>query len=343
MAEGKPRMRWSLQSCARRNLLANGQRTTCRPFFALVVLIGTFCARVSNAVDPASTQHQDDLLQPYEPITAGYTKDSDDVSYTDLTLSIKFPLLPPQWTKPDGLFLAFTGRFGFYWGTRDSSPVIGKSYNPKLIWRYIPNKEETKTSTLAQGSSEDFAGYFDFAYAHQSNGQTISTASQYEEAQHNAERPQFANEYISRGWDYLEVVWKRSYGSNSPLSSYLDLRYFLPKGLLQGRPEEYNTFEADPQGKPRKAVDGITGLLEYQTHWTPAVGKIGLPNNPSFWLKYQTGYRSPFKYSTVRAEAGAYVLQLPIVIWAQRGYMSDLANYFRKTTSYGIELRIGEF
>jgi hypothetical protein len=308
-----------------------------------VFLIGVLFARVSNAVDPASTKHEDDLLQPYEPVTAGYTKDSNDVPYMELTLSVKFPLLPPRWTKPDGLFLAFTGRFAFYWGTRDSSPVIGKSYNPKLIWRYVPSDKKIDTSTLAKGKSEEYAGYFDFAYAHQSNGQTISTASQYDEARRSAERPQFANEYISRGWDYLEVVWKRSYGSTNPLSSYLDLRYFLPRGLLQGRPEEFNTFEADPQGKPRKAVDGLTGLVEYQFHWPPDSSKVPLLSDPSFWLKYQTGYDSPFKYSTVRAEAGMYVIRLPIVIWAQRGYMSDLANYYRKTTSYGIELRIGEF
>lgn len=333
-----------------------------RPCMVVVLLVCGFCASVASAVDTGSTKHEDELLQPYEPITAGYTKDSNDVPYADLTLSIKLPILKPESIKPDGLFLAFTGRIGFYWGTRNSSPVIGKSYNPKLIWRYVPDKGDIKHPAMAQNNSHqaseresdpqtgkarkdgEYAQYFDFAYAHQSNGQTISSETQYEEAQLKAKRPEFANEYISRGWDYLEVVWKRSYGgANKPLSSYVDLRYFLPNGLLQGRPEEYNTFEADREGKPRKAVDGITGLLEYQSHLQPHLWGIPLPSDPSFWLKYETGYDSPFKYSTVRMETGATFGLVPIVVWAQRGYMSDLANYFRKTTSYGIELRVGAF
>jgi hypothetical protein len=112
---------------------------------------------------------------------------------------------------------------------------------------------------------------------------------------------------------------------------------------LQGHPEEYNTWEMNSEGKPRRAVDGLTGLVEYQTHWAPSLGGIPLPNDPSFWFKYQTGYDSPFEFSTVPAEAGAHVLELPVVVWAQRGYASDLAKHYRKTTSYGIELRFGEF
>jgi hypothetical protein len=160
----------------------------------------------AQAIDTRSTTNAHELLQPYEPITAGYTKDGDDVPYLDVTLSLKFPLLPPRWTLPNGLFLAFTGRFGFYWGSRDTSPVIGESYNPKLIWRWVPGSADTKPATLGNASSREYVGYFDFAYAHQSNGQSVSTAEQYAQAQLNSRRPEFANEYISRGWDYLEVI-----------------------------------------------------------------------------------------------------------------------------------------
>ncbi len=293
----------------------------------------------SHAVDTGTTSRKDSLIQPYEPVTAGYTKDSDDVPYVDVTLSLKFPLLPPRWTDPNGLFLAFTGRFGFYWGTRDSSPVIGKSYNPKLIWRFVSQPADTRRRAFG-GGADDYAGYLDLAYAHQSNGQTISSAEQYQAEEAKQRKPYFANEYISRGWDYLEAVWKRSYGQD--LSSYLDLRFFLHDGLLQGHPEEFNSWEPYSEGKPRRAVDGLTGMLEYEAHRSPRPFGI-LLQSPSLWLKYQTGYGRPFEFSTVRAEAGAIVLELPVVIWAQRGYMSDLANYYRKTTSYGIELRFGSF
>ena len=319
------------------------------------------CAAPVWAVDPALTSSDDRILQTYEPITAGYTKDSGDVPYMDATLSLKVRLLPPDLMEPlhSRLYFAFTTRFGFYLGTRESAPVIGKSYNPKLIWRWMPDTDVRQsaqgtsvwTGDAQGGGTQEHAQYLDFAYAHESNGQTLSSADGYAREQREQERPEFANDYISRGWDYLEVVWKRSWfkGASAdasgattvaPLATYLDLQYFLPRGLLQGRAEEYNSWEASADGKPRKAVDGITAIAEYQSHWR--WGRY-LPSNPSFWLKYKTGYDSPFKYSTVRGEAGVEIAGLPVVLWAQNGYMQSLANYYRRTTSFGLELRFGEF
>ena len=310
--------------------------------FATLCAVSTHAFAVDAAIKDAS------LLQPYEPITAGYTKDSVDVPYLDVTLSLKLRLLPEDFLKENQLFLAFTGRFGFYWGTRFSSPVIGKSFNPKLFWRYLPGKNDVdkqRPSTVGTPGSAEYTQYFDFAYAHQSNGQTISTAAQYEQAQASLERPRFANDYISRGWDYLELIWKRSYGpaDSYPFATYVDLRYFLNSGLLQGAPEEYHSFENDAQGKPRRAVDGVSGLLEYQWSWSFPAGKSPLLEGPSLWLKYQTGYDTPFHYSTERLEVGIRVAHLPLALWTQYGYMSDLANYYRKVTSFGVELRVGQF
>jgi hypothetical protein len=98
-----------------------------------VVATELFCSLlwapgVTHAVDEAPEYPDSVHVQPYEPITFGYTKDSDDVGYVDFTLSLKYRFVPVRWTGPnDYLFLAFTGRFGFYIGTRPSSPVIGKS------------------------------------------------------------------------------------------------------------------------------------------------------------------------------------------------------------------------
>jgi len=122
------------------------------------------------------------LLQPYEPITAGYTKDSDDVPYLDVTLSLKYRLLPVECTgNKDRAFFAVSTRFGFYWGTRDGSPVVGKEYNPKLIWRHalagapnVPGGSEAQDGRAKRLPLEDVA-FIDFAYAHDSNGQLIHT------------------------------------------------------------------------------------------------------------------------------------------------------------------------
>jgi hypothetical protein len=277
-------------------------------------------------------------LQLYEPLAAGYTKDSDDVPFLDVKLSIRYRLLPENVGANNyRVFLAFTTRFGFYLGTRESSPVIGKSYNPKLIWRYIP-PSGTRPSVLGRPNSEEHRDYLDLAYAHDSNGQSINTPEEFEAAQRAAERPDFANDYISRGWDYLEATWKSTHGQRGQLVSYLNLKYFLKRGLLQGTPEEYNTWENNPQGKPRKAVDGLSETLEYD--WPCTDREVTCP---LVSLKYQTGYQSPFQYSTVRVEAGARVYGIPLALWTQTGYMSDLAMYYRKVTSVGVELRVAAF
>lgn len=293
------------------------------------------------------------LLQPYEPVTAGYTKDSNDVPYADVTLSLKYRLLPVECTgSKNRAFLAFSTRFGFYWGTRDGSPVVGKDYNPKLIWRHalasprdLPGGSEAQVARNTRLPLEDVS-FVDFAYAHESNGQLIHTQAEYAAAQAALQQPQYVNDNIHRGWDYLEVDWQNVYPRDAahPLFSHLDLKYFLPVGLLQGPEDEYHSWEANPQGKPRKSVDGVTGLIRYQSYGIGAPVDDSLPfSRPDFTLKYETGYYSPFKYSTVRAEFGFQSFVLPVAFWVQSGYMSDLAMYYLKVNSFGIELRVRRF
>jgi hypothetical protein len=56
---------------------------------------------------------------------------------------------------------------------------------------------------------------------------------------------------------------------------------------------------------------------------------------------YETGYRDLFRYNTYRLELGTKVLQLPVTLWGQTGYNSDLAQYYKKVNSYGIQMEIG--
>jgi len=115
-------------------------------------------------------------------------------------------------------------------------------------------------------------------------------------------------------------------------------------GLLQGAEDEYHSWEDNPQGKPRKSVDGITGLIRYQSYSIGTAPDDSLAfSRPDFLLKYSTGYHSPFKYSTVRAEFGFQSYVAPVALWVQSGYMSDLAMYYLKVNSFGIELRVRRF
>jgi len=296
-------------------------------------------------------------LEPYEPTTLGATYDSDDVRFMDITLSVKYPVMPDLvchlFSGREQLAIAFTTRFGFYWGTRESAPVVGKRFNPKILWRHTYDSDSLFKPRLSAGLLGEHAqsapSYVEFAYAHESNGQSITTLQQFQAAEASYQQsdghPEFAYDYISRGWDYLGFNWKQVLpwgNSASQTSTQLKLRYFLPHGMFQGEPEEVHDWEADPQGKPRRAVNGVALFAKYQRH-TESNRPEAYFGDLKLAAQYETGYETMFRYSTVRVEAGIQFKQLPITLWWQDGYASDLALYFRKVRSWGIELDIGSF
>lgn len=284
-----------------------------------------------------SHSEADATLCTYEPNTIGYTKDDDDLAFMDFKLSVRYQLFPDWMTRGlnylksdvgynSATYFAFTGRFGQYIGNRDSSPVVGKRFNPKLFFRY-----------WYDGKHEE---YVDLAYAHESNGQFINKEAQYQAARSTAEQPEYANDHLSRGWDYFELVWKKiaCEDEHRALSAYLTLKQFLPWGVLQKEPEEYNSWEGNPEGKPRDQVNGVAGMLKCVMKGQRLIFK-----DLKLAVSLETGYRKMFNNNTVRFEAGTKVLQLPLTLWAQTGYGSDLAQYYKDVNSYGIEVDIGSF
>lgn len=296
-----------------------------------------------------------EMICVYEPNTIGFTKDSDDRTFMDFKISLRTQLFPATFTDWLGYnsagYFAFTGRFGQYIGTRDSSPVVGKRYNPKLFFRHWYEK----CHGHEQPSCPD--SYYDFGYAHESNGQSINNATSLQAAKDaEASKPNgdaaFAYDQISRGWDYIEAKWKSDQlipkgtsmqdGEKAKfdfdLSSYVDFKYFLKNGLLQGKPEEFgSTWEVDPEGKSRKEVDGLDFM-----------GKGIAYFKSNYALKYAisltTGYVRPFNYNTIRLEVGAKIKDwLPITLWYQNGYNSDLAQYYKHVNSVGFYVELGSF
>jgi hypothetical protein len=281
----------------------------------------------------------DPMLCSYEPNTLGYTHDSDDTGFMDFTLSARYQLFPDTTTRfqnwvhrglgsESALYAAFTGRFGQYIGTRDSSPVVGKRFNPKMFYRYWTDK--------------DHESHVDFAFlAHESNGQSIDSPAQYEAALAASTNPHAVDDQLSRGWDYLELSWQSlpvNMKRERTLSASLTFKYFLLHGPLQGRAEEYNAWENNPQGKPRSHVNGLSGAVQYVEE-----GEWAVFQDLKVSASYETGYREPFRFSTYRFEAGSKFLQLPLTLWWQTGYNSDLAHYYKKVYSYGIEIDLGSF
>ena len=298
-------------------------------------------------------------LQSYEPSAFGYTKNSDDVAFENIKLSVKFPLMPGltdrlnQWSgKHDHFNFAFTGAFAFYIGTRRSGPVVGKEYNPQFFWqRNVACDRDLYTSTRSYGDAhpgsdnKGFPCYFMVGYNHDSNGQIIDSPEQYVQTR-RTQGTEAANDAISRGWDYMGFTGKYIPLATTEyrISMYPLLKYFMSHGLLQGRPEELHYWEHASDGKRRKQVDGLGFLVKFQSHLGQEIfhndtiigdGKVA--------IRYGTGYQDPFRYSTARIELGIQFLQLPIVFWMQKGYMSDLSQYYRNVKGYGVEIEIGAF
>ncbi len=273
-------------------------------------------------------------LQSYEPNTVGYTFDSNDVAYLDFTLSQMYPLFHSgtadhnTWGGFPFPYFAFSGRFGQYIGTRNSSPVLGKRFNPKLFGRYWLGSKNR---------------YLDFGYAHESNGQKINSETSYlnlrSEFANDGEQEYFANDYLSRGWDYLELVWKDQYAipqmKTATVSSYLQARYFLADGLLQGEPEEVNTWETDARQLARSHVDGLSIMVKASTKFTEKWFE-----GYKLTMKYTTGYEHVFRYNTYRVEATLNLGGLPLMFWAADGYNSDLSDYSTRVRSVGISFEM---
>ena len=298
-------------------------------------------------------------ITAYEPNRFGYTKQSNDVGFVDLTLSIKaqlFRALCRHFNGESQLYLTFTGRFGFYAGTRHSSPVIGKNYTPKLLWRIIPETESTtKSTTVDRKAVSEYTEYFDFAYAHDSNGQTIDSQELYDielnrQAASPHGNPDYAKDYISRGWDYLQFTFKQTFNEaplkTSRLSIYPDFKFFLRHGLIQGVPEEYHSFEEDSQLRPRHAFDGLSAVVEcfpYGSEISDNPERTPWRATVRVAITYLTGYDPIARFNTFRGEFGFSAWGLPLNVWVQDGYMNSLARYYTKTSSIGVELRFAEF
>ena len=231
-------------------------------------------------------------------------------------------------------YFAFTGRFAQYIGSRDSSPVIGKRFNPKLIFRYWIGGVDTDK-------------YFDIAYSHESNGQRINTAVMYQNLQNDfiakGEKAYFANDYISRGWDYWDLMWNHKQElSGGHLTTSLNYKYFLDNGYLQGEPEEYQAWEGGNEGKLRKQVDGITLIAKYSKGFDKR-SQCGFLDGCKLELFYTTGTKDTFKYNSTRIEFTTKIFDMPVMLWAAKGYNSDLVDYYKNTNSYGISFELRTF
>ena len=221
----------------------------------------------------------------YEPNTVGLTWDNDDHErFMDFKLSVRYQLIPEYSTNwlnfisdhlgdNSAIYFAFSGRFGQYIGTRDSSPVVGKRFNPKIFIRFWGDKGQDE-------ENHDNSNYMDISLLnHESNGQSINTKAGYDSAfiqsSANGYKGTDANDQISRSWNILDIVYRdkkeesiESFVGNQffkiDASGYYGLKYFIPSSTEEFNPlggtnlQGLQGWETDPEGKPRQQVDGVS-------------------------------------------------------------------------------------
>lgn len=278
-------------------------------------------------------------LQDYEPNSVVIRRDAIDETHLNFTLSQMYPIahdgcIPEQSEQgrwPLVPYFAFTGEFAFYlFDNRNSAPVIGRRFKPKLFFR----------NWLGDGRQ----AHIDIGLTHESNGQSINSENLYqrriEEIEELGERQGFANDYISRGWDSIDINYKQRWqldGRN--VSVYFNVNYYLEQGPLQGEPEEYWPWENDDgEGKARKTVDGLSLLLKSSSI------RVNDRFGAKIALKYTTGYDDPFRYNTYRLELTTKFYDFPpVLIWYSNGYNSSLSNYYRDVETFGIGFEFRNF
>jgi len=272
------------------------------------------------------------LLASDEPTTLGWTRDSyERQGFMDFTLSMRYPLfydaLKEGYRYNMLPFFSFTGRMGQYFG-RHSAPVVAKRFNPKLLLRFY-------ASSIPEGehpwSDDNVLDYYDIGYAHESDGQHVDSPALFAAAVASYGSPEIAQDYMSRGWDYLD--YKRHLQMHKWGLDSLDAeaKYFLHHGLLQATSEEYNYWEGPRSIIHISQVDGLRLKLNFGFHrdWFKGASLLLI-----------TGYRDLGRHDTVRAELGftplSDFLGVPIVLWGQTGYLNNVAQYYRRAWAVGI-------
>jgi hypothetical protein len=143
-------------------------------------------------------------------------------------------------------------------------------------------------------------------------------------------------DYISRGWDFLSLKIQRQLNWHPfALSGSFKLKYFLHDGLLQGKMEEPLPWEGVTQSHPRDHYDGIEIKIN------PSIKlDFGPIKGTGAQLKFNTGLARPFENLTSQLDLTTVWWSLPLTLWGRTGYHSDLADYYERSSSFGVAFEL---
>lgn len=287
------------------------------------------------------------MLESDKPNLIGWTKDNgngDDHSYFDINISMKAPLFYGYYSENDQHNCSPYGKWLPYFGVnlvaafyavpgdrRTSSPVIGKEFNPFLRFRHFIG-----TSDVSQ--KDDWkVEYFDYEYGHLSNGQAIETLDGLNATAAAVKNTRYAQDYISRGWDYLgtNIHWYFEAPIGPQYQAVtISLRKYIG-GLFQGSIEEFNS--AIEQQRSIRGLNQVSGIR--------VSDKIGIGDGlvGSVSLTLDTGLDAPLKRNSIRIDTELFsnyfhpkTTGISFDVWLRSGYAANLAHYYQRINSVGM-------
>jgi len=221
----------------------------------LITALSIICTgNLTWAKDSQTNQKEvERLLSGNEPSYFVYARDNHDESkHIEFYLSIKYPLgdeiIHGLLGDNSTLFFNYNGKYDFFVSSRYSSPIISRRQNPGLMYEY-------KLEEPLWGLNSIKTGYF-----HESNGQTIDSASEYLATEH-------AEDYVSRGWDYIPLEFK--FEDDKNFTFYLKGRYFLEKQMGKHEKEDEIFWEPVVGDQPEiEDYDGIRMIFSKKFYFS---------------------------------------------------------------------------
>lgn len=126
-------------------------------------------------------------------------------------------------------YLMYTGQFDFYWGTRDSGPVVNRISNPGAHYRRYTAKGLRPSATSAE--REIHLRWWDIGVEHRSNGQTtdpfaLTAGGRYRADVENENGNRAYIDSISQDTNYLSVEAAYEYGERIEFALRVKPLYF---------------------------------------------------------------------------------------------------------------------
>lgn len=244
---------------------------------------------------------------------------NDEDLHAEFYLSLKYPLSTSYVQKLDRwfagrktLYFIYNGKYDFYFTSRYSSPVVSRLQNPGLA---------LKNEFTDSGAFRHYlVGWF-----HESNGQTIDTEQKYQQQEG-------ARDFVSRGWDYLNIVIKSRHTLGAlPFDLYNNWRLYCDCqgfGVIGGKEDKlfWSTLERQPDVRD---YNGWEMLLSY-TH-SPTLRMSGSVRVGTFDV-------AALRNRSWRLEATYRFHEVPVTAFYFNGYGKEIAFYHEHGSYFGVGL-----